>query len=413
MAPVVGESDLPRRFGSYVLIDKIGEGGMAEIFLAHDSIGMGAHKRLVVKQILPILAQNEQFCQLLVNEAKLSAKLSHPNVVQVFDLGREEGSLYIAMEYIEGIDLRQLLRNCAKKRVSLPLEFAIFIVEKVLEGLDYAHAKLDEQDQPLGIVHRDVSPSNVLLSLEGEVKLCDFGIARALGVSSAIPDDAVQGKAGYMSPEAASGENIDARADLFSAGIILWELLSGRRLYKGEKGRPPPLELAQKAEIPELQLASVPGAEELVRITGRALSKDLAQRYQSAHEMRLDLQRYLEDNAIIASPLRFGRWLREQVAPEVIEQRRSLEKAVLASPLPEPAAENTDHSGVKDARSRSAATPPETAASDAALLQPPVLDTQPAVPVAAAPAAARSRTPIVFLVVVVIAFAIGVLLRLR
>ncbi|HEX2880233.1 MAG TPA: protein kinase, partial [Polyangiaceae bacterium] len=242
-------------------------------------------------------------------------------------------------------------------------------------------------------------PSNVLLSMEGEVKLCDFGIARALGVASAIPDDAIQGKAGYMSPEAANGENIDGRADLFSVGIILWELLSGRRLYKGEKGKPPPLALAQQAEIPPLSLPGMLGEAELQRIVGKALQKDIAARYQNAAELRRDLEQYLHDQGLIASPLRLGRWLREQCTPEVIERRRALEQAVLASAA-DFSTENTDHSHITPAhhdRARSASEAPSTDAAAA--------ETQ--------PAANRARNVVLLVVVVVIAFALGVLVRLR
>jgi len=403
LAGISGERVLPRRFGPYVLIDKIGEGGMAEIFLAHGNIGLGAHKRLVVKQILPLLAQNQAFCQLLINEAKLSAKLSHPNVVQVFDLGREDDSLYIAMEYVEGVDLRQLLRECAKKHVSLPLEHALFVVLSVLEGLEYAHDKRDEAGQPIGIVHRDVSPSNVLLSMEGEVKLCDFGIARAMGVASAIPDDAIQGKAGYMSPEAANGDTIDARSDLFSVGIILWELLSGRRLYKGERGKAPPLALAQKAEIPELSLPGLPGENDLLAIVGRALQKDPAQRYSEAAALRRDLEHYLEEQGLMASPLRFGRWLREQCAPEVIEQRRVLEQAVLVSAA-DFAAENTDHSHITPShREQPGDQAPQS--QQARKSGHSVAPSQ--------GHAYRTRNVVLFVVVVLIAFALGALVRLR
>ncbi|HTM44106.1 MAG TPA: serine/threonine-protein kinase [Polyangiaceae bacterium] len=417
-AGVVGESLLPRRFGAYVLVDKIGEGGMAEIFLSHGSLGTGAHKRLVIKLILPLLAQNDAFCQLLINEAKLSAQLSHGNIVQVFDLGRQGDMLYIAMEYIEGVDLRQLLRECAKKKVSLPLEYAVFMVIQALEGLAYAHDKCDDAGQPLSIVHRDVSPSNILLSLEGEVKLCDFGIARALGVSSAIPDDAIQGKAGYMSPEAANGNAVDRRSDIFSVGIVLWELLSGRRLYRGEKGKSPPLALAQKAEIPALDLSNVPGGADLERIVSRALAKEPEQRYSSAAQMRDELEGYLEAHDLIASPLRFGRWLREYGAPEVIEHRRAAEQAVLASPLPlddlpeaggELASENTDHSHITSAsstktraESEARAPAPEEAAS--AAISSTTAGQQPS---------RRGVSLMVFLIVVAVAFALGVLLRLR
>src|SRR5580700_10621049 len=171
---------LPRKFGRYALFDFIGKGGMAEIFLAraHTEL-LGAARLCVVKQILPEYATHPQFADMLIHEAKLAARLSHAHIVQVFDLGREGDQLYIAMEYVEGFDLNALLRRCSQKKIPLPFEFALLIVADTLRGLDYAHRRESDEGKPLGIVHRDVSPSNILVSLEGEVKVCDFGIAHA------------------------------------------------------------------------------------------------------------------------------------------------------------------------------------------------------------------------------------------
>lgn len=171
--------DLPRRFGRYALFDFIGKGGMAEIYLARAKTELGVSRLCVVKQILPALAASSDFSEMLIYEAKLAARLSHANIVQVFDLGKADERLFIAMEYIEGFDLNELLKRCSRLRVPLPFEFALFIVGEALRGLDYAHRRVDDEGHPLGIVHRDVSPSNVLVSCEGEIKLCDFGIARA------------------------------------------------------------------------------------------------------------------------------------------------------------------------------------------------------------------------------------------
>ncbi|MCA9648199.1 MAG: serine/threonine protein kinase, partial [Myxococcales bacterium] len=157
------DEQLPRRFGRFVLFDKIGEGGMARIYLAKSSTGLGGERRVVVKQILPLLSDSSEFSRLFIDEAKLSAKLTHGSIAQVLDLGREEGSLYIAMEYVEGFDLRELLRACSKKQIPLPVEFALLIISETLKALDYAHRKRDENGKKLGIVHRDVSPSNVLI----------------------------------------------------------------------------------------------------------------------------------------------------------------------------------------------------------------------------------------------------------
>src|SRR5215471_10721312 len=170
---------LPRSFGRYLLFDFVGMGGMAEIYLARQKTELGATRLCVVKQILPALAGDRAFSDMLVHEAKLAARLSHGNVVQVFDLGRESGRLYIAMEYVEGFDFNDLLRRCSQAKIRFPFELGLHVVREALRGLDYAHRRLDDEGHSLGIVHRDVSPSNLLLSFEGEVKVCDFGIARA------------------------------------------------------------------------------------------------------------------------------------------------------------------------------------------------------------------------------------------
>ena len=226
-----GGRTLPQRLGRYTLFDHIGRGGMADIYLAKAKTGLGGSRLVVVKEVLPHLAADDRFAEMLIAEAKIAARVAHANVVKTDDLGRESGVLYIAMEYVEGFDLRELLRRCARDKVPLPVEFSLLVLIETLRGLDYAHRLRGESGEPLGLVHRDVSPSNVLVSFEGEVKLCDFGIARANEVAPVLPEDTIQGKAGYMSPEHARGETIDGRADVFAAGIILWELLAGRRLY--------------------------------------------------------------------------------------------------------------------------------------------------------------------------------------
>jgi len=326
-AVVTGDEDaLPRRFGPYVLFDKVGEGGMARIFLARGKSSLGGNRLLVVKEILPLLAASEEMSRLLIDEAKLCAALSHKNIVQVTDLGREEGSLYIAMEYVEGLDLRELLRSCSRKQVPLPIEFSLYIVAEALRALDYAHRKRASDGSPLGIVHRDVSPSNLLLSVEGEVKLCDFGIARALTSGDVLPEEAIQGKAGYMSPEAARGDAVDARSDVFAIGIVTWELLAGQRLYRSGAGRPSPLEQARKAEIPILPPKAFPEFERLSAIVQRALLPDPAQRYQSAAAMLDDLEKYVVANGQVASALRFGDWLVEHFGAEIVERRRERER---------------------------------------------------------------------------------------
>jgi serine/threonine-protein kinase len=277
---------------------------------------------------------------MLVQEAKLAGQLQHRNIVQVMDLGRESGRLFIAMEYVEGYDLNRLLRQLSRRRLPLPLEFALLIVREVLQALTYAHRAVDEDGAPLGIVHRDVSPSNVLISFEGEVSLCDFGIARAMDMDlvrpagetrgedpeeSRIQRVRVAGKSAYMAPEHARGESLDARSDLFAVGILLWELCAGRRLYRGTDAEM--LELARKAQVPPLPARNLPDQARLQGILDRALSIDPAARFQSGADMLLALEEYALSTSLMASQLRFGSYLTEHFADDIVALRRARERA--------------------------------------------------------------------------------------
>jgi serine/threonine protein kinase len=326
---------LPRSFGRYALFDFIGKGGMAEIFLARQKTELGATRLCVVKQILPGLAGDPQFSDMLVHEAKLAARLNHANVVQVFDLGRADERLFIAMEYVEGFDLNDLLRRCSKSKVPMPFELGVHVVREALRGLDYAHRRADDEGRPLGIVHRDVSPSNLLVSFEGEIKVCDFGIAHANDVVSTRGsqheiDEAIRGKAGYMSPEHANGQPLDARADVYAAGIVLWELAAGRRMYRSGEGRDGLLEQARKAEVRPLPASGLPEGEKLQAIVSKALARDRAERYPSAAAMLRDLEGYAATARLMTSPLQLGDWLERTFGEEIVEKRRARERAAAA-----------------------------------------------------------------------------------
>lgn len=329
---------LPRSFGRYALFDFIGKGGMAEIYLARQKTELGPARRCVVKQILPQFASDPAFSEMLVHEAKLAARLSHANVVQVFDLGREGERLFIAMEYVEGFDLNDLLRRCSEAKVPLPFELGVHVVCESLKGLDYAHRRTDDDSKPLGLVHRDVSPSNLLVSFEGEVKVCDFGIARANDVigapnpGSAAHElgEALKGKAGYMSPEHARGESIDARADVFAAGIVLWELAAGRRMYRTGEGRESLLEQARRANVPELPPNGLPAEDKLRRIVAKALAAQPHARYPSAAAMQRDLDQYAVSAKLMTSPLELGDWLKRTFGEEILGRRRARERATEA-----------------------------------------------------------------------------------
>lgn len=333
---------LPRTLGRYALFDKIGRGGMADIFLARERTDFGAARLVVVKQVLPYLAESSEFSEMLITEAKLAARLDHANVVQVHDLGRTDGHLYIAMQYVEGFDLTELLRRCSRTKTPLPVEYGLLVVIETLRGLDYAHRRTDDDGRPLGIVHRDVSPANILISFDGEVKLCDFGIAHANDAAGALQADVIRGKAGYMSPEQAKGEPVDARADVFALGIILWEILAGRRLYRaGSTPGSSLLDQAMAARIPDLEARGLPLESDLHAIVKRALAPNRDGRYPSAQAMLFDLEQYIARAKLMASPLRLGEWLLERFGEEIVEQRRERERAVenlAAQPTPEPVA---------------------------------------------------------------------------
>lgn len=321
---------LPREFGRYQLFDTIGAGGMAEIFLARARTEFGASRLVVVKQILDHLSDDEAFAEMLVAEAKLAAQLNHGNVVQVFDLGREEGRLFIAMEYVEGFDLNQLLGRLSKARLALPAEFALLIVRETLRGLAYAHRAKSSEGAALSLVHRDVSPSNVLISFEGEVKLCDFGIARAMAGADAAADDTlarirVAGKSAYMSPEQARGEDVDARSDVFGAGVLLWELCAGRRMYKGSEDEM--LAMARAGEVPALPDRGMPNHEALNEVVMRALCANRDERFGSAEAFLDALETYAIGAGLMASPLRFGTFLTDHFAEEIVQRRRARERS--------------------------------------------------------------------------------------
>jgi serine/threonine-protein kinase len=332
---VAASASLPRSFGRYILFDFIGKGGMAEIYLARQQMELGAARLCVVKQILPGLAGDPRFSEMLVHEAKLAARLNHANVVQVFDLGRDGERLFIAMEYVEGFDLNALLRRCSRAKVPLPVELGIHVIRETLRGLDYAHRCTDDAGRPLDIVHRDVSPSNLLLSFDGEVKVCDFGIARAnetiaVGWAEQELDEALRGKAGYMSPEHARGEPMDARADVFATGIVLWELAAGRRMYRTGEGQTPLLEQARRADVPEFPPMGLPEEGRLRAILSKALAPDRSDRYASANAMLRDLDDYAVRARLMTSPLQLGEWQSKTFGEEIIERRRARERAIAA-----------------------------------------------------------------------------------
>ncbi|HVV51341.1 MAG TPA: serine/threonine-protein kinase, partial [Polyangia bacterium] len=282
----------PTAFGRYTLLERLAVGGMAEVFRAKITSSHGFEKILVVKRILPHLAADPGFVAMFIDEAKLTAQLTHPKIVQILDFGEVNGQYFTALEYIDGFDALGLLRIAAQKRVRVPPQLATFIVEEVLEALDYAHNARDMEGRPMQIVHRDISPSNIFISKRGDVKLGDFGIAHAKRRESKTQAGTLKGKYGYMSPEQVVGRPIDARSDLFAVGVVLAELLTGRRLFSA----PADLDVLLKVRDVHLDRLDKYGADippALDRILRRALKKDPGERPQSADELHAELGDYL------------------------------------------------------------------------------------------------------------------------
>ncbi len=315
----------PESFGKYFLVDKIAVGGMAEIFKAKSFSHGGFEKLLVIKRILPHISEKPEFVEMFVDEAKVSVALQHANIVQTYDFGKVHENWFIAMECVEGKDVKGLLRKLAQRRRLLPIEFAVYVAHELAKGLDYAHRRADLQGHDLGIVHRDMSPSNVLISYEGEVKIADFGIAKATTNAYNTKDGVLKGKFEYMSPEQAMGLSIDRRSDIFSSGIILYECLTGRRLFKTESDIQT-LETIKACDLdpPSALNPSIPAR--LDEIVMRALARQREDRYQEAREFQNDLLEFLYPATPDLTRQSFAHFLMELFSEEIGAERARLEE---------------------------------------------------------------------------------------
>lgn len=276
----------------YRVIKRLEAGGMAEVYLGEAASMEGFKKTVAIKRVLPHLAQNEAFIQMFLDEARLSARLDHANIVSVFDISKREDTYFLVMEYVDGANLKKIVESLRKRGQRIGLGAAVYIAIESCRGLSYAHELHDEDGSPLRIVHRDISPPNILLTRRGEVKLADFGLAKASTQLQTTDPGVVKGKFSYLSPEAAEGHEVDARADIFSIGIVLWELLAGKRLFLGENDYAT-VKLVQRANIPRLAPLNREVDEAFEEILLRALAKDPKHRYQSARELGDALAHYL------------------------------------------------------------------------------------------------------------------------
>jgi TonB family protein len=280
------------RFGQYVLLEKIATGGMAEVWKARMRGVEGFQKIVAIKKILPHLSDNQDFIEMFIDEAKLAAQLNHNNIIHIYDLGKIQSSYYIAMEYIDGSDLKAILKKAQERDHPMSVELALFIASKIAAALDYAHRKHDFEGKEMGLVHRDVSPQNVLISEEGDIKLCDFGIAKAASKASHTQAGALKGKLQYMSPEQAWGRQIDKRSDIFALASVLFEMLTARKLFGGDNELSV-LEQVREARVVAPSQVNDEVTPQIDQIVLKALQKEPGNRYQTAGEMQRDIDAVL------------------------------------------------------------------------------------------------------------------------
>ena len=296
-------------FGRYELLERLAGGGMGEVWLARQRGLHGFEKLLVIKTLLPHLCEDEELIAMFKDEARVTARLVHPNICQVFEFDQVGGVYYMAMEYVRGEDLRRLWKACEQNARPLPVPLICRIVAEAASGLDFAHGLRDEGGRPYGIVHRDVSPQNILVTFEGGVKVIDFGIAKAAGRAQHTRTGALKGKYGYMSPEQGSGAEVDRRSDIFALGIVLHELLTGRRLFKADSDVAT-LARVQACEVPPPSRLNPRIAPALDGIVLKALSRSPDDRFATAQELRLALEEWLIQNRMSASSAHLAEFLK-------------------------------------------------------------------------------------------------------
>ncbi|MEZ4383186.1 MAG: serine/threonine-protein kinase [Nannocystaceae bacterium] len=326
--------------GKYELLHRLGAGGMAELFIARTIAIHGFEKLVALKRVLREHAHNERLIEMLLSEARLAATLHHPNIVQVYDVGEDDGTHFFTMEYIRGKDLRRLIRAAHKAGTWLPLEHLINIGIHAAAGLHYAHEQKTPDGRPLNIVHRDISPSNIIVSYDGAIKIVDFGIAKATTETQVNAMGALKGKIPYMSPEQCRGEAIDCRSDIFSLGIILWELSLGKRLFTNKKG----LDLVHhiaRTPAPKPSTFKPDYPKDLEQIVMRALAHDPAQRYQTARDFELDLEEFARERRLSISQARLGGFMRDLFAATIAEEEAAIQEYLANNEATPPPIEKT------------------------------------------------------------------------
>jgi len=300
----------PRQIGKYELVSRLSSGGMGEIYLARQYGIEGFSKLVAVKTLQPHLADDQEFITMFLDEARLAARLIHGNIAEIYDLVFNDGDYYIVMEYVQGEDLETILNTCTEKNQEFPNQLAVRIIEQICEGLQYAHTKTDVDGNPLKVVHRDISPPNIMVTYNGTVKIIDFGIAKAITNRQTTRTNVIKGKHSYMSPEQCSGQEIDSRSDIFSLGIVFWELVTGRRLYNYSTEIQTQREIAQGV-VTHPSSVDKKISDSLEEIVLKALRKSPQLRYQTAYELQSELEAYLELRGLHCSAPHLATFMQE------------------------------------------------------------------------------------------------------
>jgi len=328
----------PTRLGKYLLLEQIAVGGMARLYRGKITGVQGFEKLIAIKTILPHLAEEKELVSSFIDEAKLAALLNHQNIVQIYDFGSMENSYFISMEYLFGKDIRLINKKAMEKGMAINRENALYIVSRICSGLKYAHSLKDFQGKPLNVIHRDISPQNIIITYEGDVKIVDFGIAKAASQSSVTQHGMIKGKISYMSPEQAAGKSVDHRSDIFSTGIILYELVTGHQMFTGESTMQI---LAKVRDVqfapPEEYVTDLP--QKLSEVLKRALAKEPADRYQSCGDMLDDLEECMIELGLRPTATRLSHYMKklfeEEITAEYEHSRKypSVEEEAQPEPL--------------------------------------------------------------------------------
>lgn len=311
----------------FKLVKKLAEGGMGAVYEAKQLGAEGFEKTMAVKTILEDYSANPDFVEMFIGEAKLVADLVHQNIVQIYQLGRINNIYYIAMEYINGIDLGTFMDRHSELGVELPVDMATFLISRVCRGLEYAHAKTGRDGNALGVVHRDISPGNIMMTWEGVVKITDFGIAKAKKLMKDREGEVLLGKIQYMSPEQAEFKQTDARSDIFSLGVVMYELLSGQQLF-AEENTVVALRNISVKKIPSIRTHNPRVPEDVERILNKALERDRSKRYQKAGEFGYDLEYYMYNNRFGPTNVTLEKYL-AKLFPDRRGKRDGDEKRIL------------------------------------------------------------------------------------